>query len=215
MFQIGKRQAKLGVQYHLPESFAQTRNRLRVVAAVGWWIGIQIIGRDGGADKDIVVIEIVAMQNSASDRVIKTFGTLGLLVLNQQGDKMKFDLQPDIVVQRLGLEFFSQTFNRFFNPQVVKQNTVTRGIMNSTPVSQFKAVFGNLRGFAKQPVVPVKAPQYYLSDSVCGAFQACQVGLFDLGSFAQLVLEIGQFTLLNLLANLRLNLFKRRNLTLA
>jgi hypothetical protein len=41
------------------------------------------------------------------------------------------------------------------------------------------------------------------------------VDLFDLGSFAQLVLEIGQFTLLNLLADLRLNLFKRRNLTLA
>ncbi|MNQ95042.1 hypothetical protein D3C85_1105830 [compost metagenome] len=180
----GQRQAEVG--HHADQAFFQAVCR-RVVHPVRRHAAVQVVGGNGGPHEEEIVVEIVAMQQPARDRIEEGLGAFGLLVCAQQAHEFLFDLLPvsglgvgqggycravavsaavavvtgDVVQRafRAAAQHAFQLRGAFAHAHVVVLDTFARQVLDAVPVARFKQRLGPLRAVAKQGVVAVKARQ--------------------------------------------------------
>ena len=81
------------VAEHAHEAFAHAVD-VRVVAAVDRRVGLDVLGRDRGADEDQVVVVVGAPQDPRDHRVEERLGELGLAVVDEEPDVAELRLAP-------------------------------------------------------------------------------------------------------------------------
>src|SRR6202790_5705695 len=112
----------------------------RIVRAIRWRIGIDVLGGDRGPHEKTTVVEIGAVKDLARYRVEKRFRALGLLVVDHQRDVMALDLRPARIIDARAAEFELQAGNRFRDPAVVEVDAVAGDVTDREPVAGFEVI---------------------------------------------------------------------------
>ena len=137
----------------------------RIVRAVRWRIGVDVLGGDRGPHEKTTVVEIGAVKDLARYRVEERFRALGLLVVDQQRDVMALDLRPARIVDACAAEVELETGNRFHDPAVVEVDAVAGDVTDREPVAGFEVAFCQPRAVAEQLVMAIEAVEGRLGDS--------------------------------------------------
>ena len=166
--EIGEGPLPAEVEQDLAHRAAQAVVLVRVIAAIGWVaVGFQILGRDGRADEDEIVVEIGPVQDLGGHRVEKGFGQFRLLVVEQQADVEQLDLLPGRILDFFDGEFTVQAFDALIDPVVVEADALAHRLLAALPVGLLEAVAGLAAALAKQRVMLVEALNQRQRDLVC------------------------------------------------
>ena len=128
----------------------------RVVRAIGWRIGVDMLGGNRGAHEKTAVVEIAAVKDLARDRIEERFRALGLLVVDQQRDVMALDLRPARIIDACAAEVLLQAGDRFGDPAVVEVDAVAGDVADRQPVAAFEIALCQPRAVAEQLVVAIE-----------------------------------------------------------
>ena len=143
--QVFKAQAQVKVFHHARQHLGHRAQR-RVIRAVGGarlGVGVfDVLGAYRRTHKNKVVLKISAVQDFGGDRVEKSLGQLGLVVVYQQADVVQLDLLPHIHGLHVGLVFTLQTVRAFQHPQVIKLDALALRALLAVPVGRLKTVLG-------------------------------------------------------------------------
>ena len=129
-------------------------------------VAFDVFGADRWAHKNEVVVEVTAVQDFGGHRVEKSFGQLGLVVIDQQANEMQLDLLPNLHGLLVRFELALQAGGAFFDAQIVKRDALALGALLAVPVGGFKAVLGARRLGAEQAVMVVEAIHHGFGDVV-------------------------------------------------
>ena len=136
----------------------------RVVRAVGrqrrGLVVLEVLGRDGGAHEDEVVVEVAAVQDLGRHRVEERLGALGLVVVDEQADVVELDLLPDLHRQRRRLELVLQPLGRLGDAPLVVGDALRLRLLLAVPVGRLEARLRLRARLAEQPVVAVEAVEH-------------------------------------------------------
>jgi hypothetical protein len=128
----------------------------RIVRAIRWWIGVDVLGGDRGPHEKTTVVEIDAVKDLARYRVEERFRAFGLLVVDHQRDVMALDLRPARIIDARAAEFELQAGNRFRDPAVVEVDAVAGDVTDREPVAGFEVILCQPRAVAEQLVMAIE-----------------------------------------------------------
>jgi hypothetical protein len=147
------------VTHHAPE-LVEDGVAARVVGTVGGAagrvLGLDVLGADGRAHEDEVVLEIAAVQDLGRHRVEEGLGQLGLAMVDQHADVQQLDLLPHLHRLLGGLELALEPPRAFAHAQVVELDALALAALLAVPVRRLEAVAGARRFGAKQLVMSVE-----------------------------------------------------------
>ncbi|MDT4839791.1 hypothetical protein FQZ97_735920 [compost metagenome] len=151
---------------HLLDDVGQRGLRGVVRPVGGCAARLDVLGADGRAHEDEVVLEVGPVQDLRGDRVEETLGQLGLVVVHQQADEVQLDLVPDLHGLVAGLELFFEPGHGLVHAQVVELDALALRPLLAVPVGGLEAVLGARRFGPEQPVVPVEPVDHRFRDVV-------------------------------------------------
>ena len=141
------RSSKGGVQLEVGDDAFQRRGEpvlRRVIRAIrrlrGWFAVLDVLGRDGRAHEDEIVVEVRAMQDLAAHRVEERLGALGLPVRREQPDIVQLDLLPDFVVDVFRVVFVFEQHHALVDAIVVRRDALACELLQRKPVGPSKSV---------------------------------------------------------------------------
>jgi hypothetical protein len=141
---------------------------VRVVGAVGGqragFVVFDVLGADGRAHEDEVVVEVGAVQQLGRHRVEEGLGQLGLVVVGQQADVVQLGLLPGVHAQRVDVEVLPQLVHGLVHALVVELDALRLRLLLAVPVGLLEALLRQRRGLAEQAVVALEAVQQRLRD---------------------------------------------------
>ena len=156
-FEVGKGTLPAEILHDLADGAAQAVF-VDVIAAIDRiGIAFQVLGRDGRADEDEIVVKVGAMQDLGCHRIEEGFGEFRLLVVEQEPDVEQLDLLPGGIVEIFGIELVAQARHALIDAVVVKADPFLDGLVHAQPVTVFETRLGLAAGLAKQGVVLVEA----------------------------------------------------------
>ncbi len=162
--EIVERALKLEIVDDALEARRHALAAARIVGAEGRPRGrllvLDVLGRDGRAHEDEVVVEVRAVQDARAYRVEERLGQFGLVVIGQQADVVQLDLLPDLVFDIFRVVFVFQDHAGFAYPLVVEVDAVALQLQQAMPVGRFELQLGLMAHLAEQPVVLVKPVQH-------------------------------------------------------
>jgi hypothetical protein len=133
----------------------------RVVGPVGGLAGrlvvLDVLGADGRAHEDEVVVEVAAVKQLGRHRVEEGLGKLGLVMVGQQADVVQLDLLPGVHAELVDAELGAQAQHRFVDAHVVELDALALRALLAVPVGTLEALLGRGAGLAEEAVVPVEA----------------------------------------------------------
>ena len=135
--QVAERIAQPEVPQNLCDGGPQSR-LCRVVAPVGRRVGVHVLGGNGRAHEQEIVVIIAAMQDAAAYRVEKGLRQLRLFVIGKQSDVMQLYLLPDRVRKPIGVEAALQVLHRFGHAALVKLDALARDALDLRPSSRLE-----------------------------------------------------------------------------
>jgi hypothetical protein len=171
--QVGERTVPVEIRDDLAHGAAQAIF-LGVIAAVGLAVvAFEIFGRNGRADENEIVVEIIPVQDLGRHRVEEGFGQLRLLVVEQEPDIEQLDLLPGRVVDARRIEFVAQALYALVDAVVVETDAFLDGLVHAQPVTVLEARLGFAAGLAEQRVVFIEPLNHGQRDLVrVGAIEA-------------------------------------------
>ena len=167
--QVGKRALQLEVLHNRDQRLVQRLAR-GVIGPEGRLgrrlVVLDVLGADGGAHKDEVVVEMRAVQDLAGDRVEKGLCQFRLVVVDEQPDVVELGLVPHLHGLAACAKLLLQPPHAFLHPQVIKLDALALCPLLAQPVSGFKTVLGTGRFGAEQAVMAVKTVHHRLCDGI-------------------------------------------------
>ena len=136
----------------------------RIVRAIRWRIGVDVLGGDRGPHEKTTVVEIRAVKDLARYRVEESFRALGLLVVDQEGDVMALDLGPARIIDVRAAKIELEAGNCFRDPAIVEVDSVAGDVTDRQPVAGFEVVLCQPRAVAEQLVMAIEPVEGRLGD---------------------------------------------------
>jgi len=129
----------------------------RIVRAVGGRVGVDVIGRNRGADEQAAIVEIIAVQNLARHRIEESLGAFRLLVVDKERDVVALHRLPPRLVDAAAAEFALEPRYRLQDAAIIEVNAVLRGMGDGEPVAGFEMLLGGARAVSEDRVMAVEA----------------------------------------------------------
>src|SRR5258708_34809379 len=122
----------------------------RIVRAVRWRVGVDMLGRRSGTDEQAAVVKVRPVQNLARYRVEEGLRALGLLVVDQQPDVVALDRFPPRLVDPVAAELALERRDGLGDPPIVEVDAVLRGVGDREPVAGLEMALGWAVAIAEQ-----------------------------------------------------------------
>ncbi|MNS76169.1 hypothetical protein D3C72_1097080 [compost metagenome] len=156
--EVGKCAVELEVAHHARQGVAQAI-LARVVHAVGGGgiLRFDVFGGNDRAHENIVVIEIRAVQDVATDGIEEGFRQFRLLVFRQHADVVQLEFAPHFVAQLRLFVLIFEHLHAFLHALVIIIDAFAGRRLRRGPGALFEILLGLLACFAEQAVMLVEA----------------------------------------------------------